>query len=226
MGKLLIKNALLVATMDDEGREIADSDVLIEDGLIAAVGHGLNTGVDEVIDARNCVVLPGFVNTHNHLFQSLYRAVPAVQQTDFVSWITHMSGMWLRNPPSADAVYTAALVNFGEMLITGCTASADQHYMYGKGLPDDAVDRTIDAASQIGIRFHPARGCCTMGASKGGLVRDEITQSESTVLRHAEELIAKYHDPKPNAMIRMMLAPLGPYADSEAIFREMRVLAE
>ena len=151
--------------------------------------------------------------------------MPAVQQTDFVTWITHMSGMWLRNPPPDDAVYTAALVNFGEMLITGCTASADQHYLYGPGLPEHAVDRTVDAAREIGIRFHPARGC-TMGVSKGGLVRDEITQPENTVLKHAEALIAKYHDPKPNAMIRMILAPLGPYSDAETIYREMRVLAD
>lgn len=226
MAKLLVENALLVATMDDQSREISDCDILIDGGLIAAVGAGLDASADEVIDARNCVVIPGFVNTHNHLFQSLYRAVPAVQQTDFVSWITHMSGIWVRNPPSSEAVYTAALVNFGEMLITGCTASADQHYMYGSGLPDDAVDRTIEAATEIGIRFHPARGCCTMGVSKGGLVRDEITQPESTVLRHAESLIGEYHDPKPNAMIRMILAPLGPYSDTETIYREMRALAD
>jgi 8-oxoguanine deaminase len=226
MANLLVKNALLVATMDDQNREIADCDTLIEDGIIAAVGRGLGVDADEVIDAHDCVVIPGFVNTHNHLFQALYRAIPAVQQTDFVSWITHMSGMWLRNPPPDEAVYTAALVNFGEMLITGCTASADQHYLYGAGLPEHAVDRTVDAANEIGIRFHPARGCCTMGISKGGLVRDEITQPESTVLKHAETLIAKYHDPKPNAMIRMILAPLGPYSDTETIYREMRALAD
>jgi cytosine/adenosine deaminase-related metal-dependent hydrolase len=226
MAKLLIKDALLVATMDDQGREIADCDILIEDGRIAAVGPALAAAADETIDARNCVVLPGFVNTHNHLFQALYRAVPAVQQTDFVSWITHMSGMWLRNPPPSEAIFTAALVNFGEMLITGCTLSADQHYLYGPGLPDDAVDRTVDAAREIGIRFHPARGCCTMGASKGGLVNDQIVQSEDVVLRHAETLIAKFHDPAPNAMIRMILSPLGPYADSEAIYREMATLAD
>jgi 8-oxoguanine deaminase len=223
---LLVKDALLVATMDDHGREIPNCDILIQDGIIAAVGPGLGAAADTVIDARDCVVIPGFVNTHNHLFQALYRAVPAVQQTDFVSWITHMSGMWLRNPPPGDAVYTAALVNFGEMLITGCTASADQHYLYGPGLPDDAVDRTVEAALETGIRFHPARGCCTMGVSQGGLVNDVITQREDAVLKHAQALIAKYHDPKPNAKVRMILAPLGPYADTEVIYREMRALAD
>jgi cytosine/adenosine deaminase-related metal-dependent hydrolase len=226
MASLLIKNAAVVATMDDAGREIADCDVLIENGLIAAVGPGLAAVADETIDAAGCAVLPGFVNSHHHLFQTLYRAVPAVQQTDFVSWITHMSGMWLRTPPPPEAVYTAAMASFGELLITGCTATADQHYIYMEGQPGNAVDRTIDAAREVGIRFHPARGCCTMGASKGGLVRDEITQSEDVVLEHSAALIAKYHDPAPNAMVRMVLSPLGPYSDSETIYREMRVLAD
>jgi cytosine/adenosine deaminase-related metal-dependent hydrolase len=226
MAKLLIKNAAVVATMDDSQREIPDCDILVENGLIAGVGAGLSATADEVIDATGCVVIPGFVNTHNHLFQALYRAVPQVQQTDFVSWITYLSGLWLRNPPPPDAIYTAALVHFGEMLITGCTASADQHYIYMAGQPTNAVDRTIDAAREIGIRFHPARGCCTLGVSKGGLVRDEITQPESVVMEHAASLIEKYHDPNPNAMVRMILSPLGPYSDSETIYREMRVLAD
>ncbi len=226
MAKLLIKNALLVATMDDASREIPDCDILVDEGLIAAVGPGLTATADETIDATGCVVIPGFVNTHNHLFQSLYRAVPQVQQTDFVSWITYLSGMWIRNPPPPDAIHTAALVNFGEMLITGCTASADQHYLYLAGQVMNAVDRTIDAAREIGIRFHPARGCCTLGVSKGGVVRDEITQPESEVMEHAAALIARYHDPKPNAMVRLILSPLGPYSDSETIYREMRALAD
>src|SRR5580692_2176945 len=169
MSKLLVKNALLVATMDDAGREIADCDILIEDGLIREVRPGIAASADETIDARDCVVIPGFVNTHHHLFQTLYRAVPAVQQTDFVSWITHMSGLWFNNPAPPEAIHASALVGFGEMLITGCTASADQHYLYGAGLPADPVEPTVQAAREIGIRFHPARGCCTLGASKGGL---------------------------------------------------------
>lgn len=226
MPSLLVKNAALVATMDDAGREIPDCDVLIEDGLIAAVGPGLTAEGAEVVDATDCVVIPGFVNSHAHLFQTLYRAIPAVQQTDFVSWITHLSGMWANHPPPPEAIRASALVNFGELLITGCTATADQHYLYLPGQPTDAVDQTVDAAREIGIRFHPARGCCTMGVSNGGVVRDEICQTEDVVLRHAQDLIAKFHDPGPNAMVRMILAPLGPYSDTETIYREMRALAD
>ena len=196
MGKLLIKNATLVATMDDRGREIADCDVLIDGSAIVKVGQKLVEPADEVLDASGCVVLPGFVNTHNHLYQTLYRALPKTQKTDFVSWITYMAGMWRTNPPPPDAVYYAALANFGEMLITGTTTSADQHYLYVPGQPRHSVDRTIDAAREIGIRFHPARGCCTLGRSNGGLVADEIVEPESVVLDHAAQLIERYHEPE------------------------------
>ena len=226
MSKLMIKNASLLATMDDAGRELADCDLLIDGPAIAKLGPGLDDAADEVLDARGCVVLPGFVNTHNHLYQTLYRAIPQVQKTDFVSWITYMAGMWLRNPPPPDAVYHAALANFGEMLVTGTTTSADQHYLYVPGQPRNAVDRTIDAAREIGIRFHPARGCCTLGRSNGGLVADEIVEPEAVVMAHAAELIERYHEPGRHSMVRLVLAPLGPYADTETIYREMRALAD
>jgi cytosine/adenosine deaminase-related metal-dependent hydrolase len=226
MAKLMIRNATLVATMDERGHELPDCDVLIDGPAIVKVGPRLPDQADEVLDASGCVVLPGFVNTHNHLYQTLYRALPKTQQTDFVSWITYMAGLWRTNPPPPDAVYYAALANFGEMLITGTTTSADQHYLYVPGQPRNAVDRTIEAAREIGIRFHPARGCCTLGRSNGGLVADEIVETEGVVLDHAAELIERYHQPERFGMVRLVLAPLGPYADTETIYREMARLAD
>jgi len=226
MSTLLVKDAMLVATMDDNGSELADCDILIDGASISKVGQKVSEQADEVIDARGCVVIPGLVNTHNHVFQALYKCIPETQQVGFIGWITYLTDLWLRIPPSPDAVYAAALINFGEMLLTGCTISADQHYMYLSGQPTTAVDRTIDAAREIGIRFHPARGCVTLGRSRGGLVPDEITQPESEILQHAQELITKYHDPAPFSLTRIILSPLGPYSDTETIYREMRELAE
>lgn len=226
MATLLLKNALVVATMDDERRELPDCDVLVDGPAIVRVEPGIDEPADEVIDCRGCVVLPGFVNTHNHLFQTLYRVMPQTQATDFVTWIGFLSQLWLRNPPVPDAVHAAALANFGEMLVTGTTTSADQHYLHIPGVPKLMVDRSVDAAREIGIRFHPARGCCTLGRSNGGLVADEICETEDEVLEHAADLIARYHDPSPYAMTRMVLGPLGPYADTETIYREMALLAD
>jgi 8-oxoguanine deaminase len=225
MGTLLIKNALVVATMDDERNEIRDCDILIDGRSIAQVAQTLDVGADEEIDAHNCVVIPGLVNTHNHCFQALYRAIPETQQVHFVDWITYLSTLWLRNPVSPEAVYAAARLNFAELVLTGSTTTADQHYLYPEGQPSDYVDRTIEAAREIGIRFHPARGCVTMGRSSGGLVADEFAQTEDEVLNHASDLIARYHDPEPYAMVRIVLAPLGLYSDTKEIYAEMATLA-
>ena len=225
MATLLVRHALLVATMDDERREIPDCDVLIDGQAVAQVGPNLQVEADEVIDARGCVVLPGLVNTHNHLYQTLYRVMPRTEQATFDTWITYLSRLWLERPFSPEAVYAAALVAFGEMLLTGCTTSADQHYVFPPGQPPDFVDRAIDAAREIGIRFHPARGCLSLGRSRGGQVPDELVQTEDEILRHAEQLIARHHDPRPFAMVRLVLAPTGIHSDTEAIYREMRVLA-
>jgi 8-oxoguanine deaminase len=225
METMLIKNALVVATMDDERHEIRDCDILIDGRSIAQVGQHLDVEADEVIDARNCVVIPGLVNTHNHCFQALYRAIPETQQVHFVDWITYLSTLWVRRPVSPEAVYAAARLNFAELVLTGSTTTADQHYLYAEGQPSDYVDRTIEAADEIGIRFHPARGCVTMGRSRGGLVADEFAQTEGEVLKHASDLIARYHDPEPYAMVRIVLAPLGLYSDTKEVYAEMAALA-
>jgi 8-oxoguanine deaminase len=225
MATLLIRNAALVATMDDDGRELADCDVFIDGPAIARVGPDLPLSADETLDGRGCVVVPGLVNTHNHIFQTLYRALPPIQQANFPDWIGYLSGLWLRRPFSPDAVHAAALAAFGEMLLTGCTTASDQHYVFLPGQPHDFIDREIAAAREIGIRFHPARGCVSLGRSKGGLVPDEFAQPEDQILRHAADLIAKYHDTSRYAMLRIVLAPTGIYSDTEAVYREMGNLA-
>lgn len=225
MAQLLIKNARVVATMDDARREIPDCDVLIEGPAIAQVGPNLAAPGAEILDARGCLVLPGLINTHNHSFQAIYRATPETQDVHFLDWITFFTTLWLERPVTPEAAQVAARVNFAEMLLTGTTLSADQQYLYPPGQPPEFVDRAIAAARETGIRYQPTRGCLTLGRSQGGLVSDESTQPEDVVLRHAEALIAKYHDPKPFAMVRIDLAPMGIYSDSETIFREMRALA-
>lgn len=211
--------------MNDAREEINDCDVLVEDAEITAVGPGIEASAEHVIDARGCVVIPGLINTHNHTYQSLYRAIPETLDVGFVEWIDFLSELWIRKPFSPDAIHAAAAANLGELLLSGCTLSADQHYPYYSGKSLDYVDKAIEAADLVGIRFHPARGCVTLGTSNGGLVTDVFAQAEEEVLAHAQELISRYHDPQPGAMVRIVLAPLGIYSDTETIFREMRELA-
>ena len=223
---LLIKNAELVVTMDDSQREIPDFDVLIQDNVVQEVCPNLNGDSAEVIDARGCLVIPGLIRTHNHSFETVYRSLPLIMQTDMSEWFDKFSGLMLRHPYMPDAAYAAALANFGEMLLTGCTTSADHHWAWHRSQPPHFIDRAIDAALEIGIRYHPSRGSLSLDASRGGLVPEELVESEDSILEHAQGLIEKYHDPRPFSLIRIVLAPTGIFADSEEMYRETRALAQ
>lgn len=223
-GTLLIRNGLVV-TMDDDRRELAGCDVLVDGRAIVAVGPRLAAAAGETIDATGCVLLPGLVNTHNHIFQTLYRTLPQTQQAGFLDWEDELSRLLLERPLPPEALRVAAQVAFAEMLLTGCTTSSDQHYYFPRDGPADYVEREIEAALELGHRFHPARGCLTLGSSEGGVVPDALTESEDDVLAHCERLIAAHHDPGPFSMTRLVLAPTGIYSDSERMYRETAALA-
>ena len=225
MGTLLVKNADLVATMDEDRREISGCDILIRDTAIAEVGPNLDVDADETLDAEGCLVIPGLINSHNHMWGTLYRALPHIQDVLWDEWARQFTGLWLENPITPDALYSAALANMGKHLLTGCTTSADHHWVYRQGQPLTFVDRSIEAAREIGMRFHPSRGCMTLGQSKGFLAPDEFTEPEDQVLNHAQELIDSYHEPDRYGMVRLILAPSAIYSDSETIYKEMRALA-
>jgi cytosine/adenosine deaminase-related metal-dependent hydrolase len=226
MSTLLIKDADLVVTMDDERQELPSCDVLVRDNAIAEVGPNLDAEADETIDARGCIVIPGLINSHNHMWGTLYRAWPELQDVHGDDWFAALARVWEDSPLTPDALYTAALANMGQHVITGGTMSADHHWVYRKGVPKDFVDRSIDAAREIGLRFHPSRGCMTLGQEAGGNMPDFITEPEDVVMNHAQELIDRYHDPGPHAMVRIHLSPTGVYSDSETIFKEMRALCD
>jgi len=219
---LLVKKARRVALLDDAGTEIADADVLIQGGVIAAVGKDLSAPGVESLDARGCVVLPGLVNTHHHLCQTLTRATPAAQDAKLFDWLTYHYGLWRHLTPETAAL--GAEVGLGELLLTGCTTSTDHTYLYPRG-QTGLIDAQIEAARRLGIRFHPTRGSMSVGLSKGGLPPDDCTQQEDEILRDCERLVKKYHDPARHSMIRIGLAPCAPFSVSPELMRETAVLA-
>ena len=146
---LLIKNAELVVTMDDARREIPNCDILIRDNAIAEVGLNLDGDADEVLDARGCLVIPGLINTHNHSFETIYWSLPLLIQADMSDWFEKFTGLLLRHPYTPDAAYAGTLANSGEMLLTGCTTSADHHWAWYRSQPPEFVDRAIEAALEI-----------------------------------------------------------------------------
>lgn len=222
MTTLLLRHAERVVTMDDTRREIADGAVLIEDRVIRAVGRTdeLPAAADEVIDCRGIVLLPGLVNTHHHLYQSLTRAVPAAQDANLFGWLTTLYPIWagLR----AEDIYVSARLGLAELLLSGCTTSSDHLYLY----PNDAtIDDEIRAAQELGVRFHASRGSMSLGQSQGGLPPDAIVETEEQILRDTRRAIETYHDPAPYAMLRIVVAPCSPFSVTPELMRESRALA-
>jgi cytosine/adenosine deaminase-related metal-dependent hydrolase len=221
---LLIKNALRVVTMDDSHRELSGADVLTRGRTILMIGKDLPEEGAEVIDASGCVVLPGLVNTHHHLVQTLTRNVPAAQNAKLFDWLVYHYQIWRHLTP--DAVAAGAEVGLSELLLTGCTTSTDHTYLVPKGQSGEFFDRQIDAARRLGIRFHPTRGSMTVGSSKGGLPPDDCCQDEEDVYRDCERLVKEYHDAGPYSMCRVGLAPCAPFSVSVELMKTMAVQAK
>ena len=223
MGKtLLVRNADVLVTMDGARREIAGGGVLIEDNRIAAVGASaeLPARADEVIDMAGHIVLPGLVNTHHHMYQSLTRAVPAAQDAELFGWLTSLYPLWARLTPEMIGVSTQ--VAMAELILSGCTTSSDHLYIYPNGC---RLDDSIEAAAAIGMRFHASRGAMSVGESQGGLPPDRVVEDEAAILRDAQRLIETWHDPAPLSMLRIAVAPCSPFSVSRELMREAAVLA-
>jgi 8-oxoguanine deaminase len=221
----LIEGARLVVTQDDRRTRIPGGFVLVRDHVIEAVGPGDPGGVERIdrrIDARGKVVLPGLVNTHHHLPQTLTRNVPRVQEAPLFRWLTELYEVW--QGTDAAAVDVAARVGLGELLLTGCTTTTDHLYLFPRG-QERLIDAEIAAARDLGIRFQPTRGSMSRGQAQGGLPPDDVVQDEETILADSRRLIREHHDPRPGAMTRIALAPCSPFSVTDDLMRRTADLA-
>ena len=220
---LLLKNATLVATMDDVRREISGGSVYIRGHTIVAVGlpAELPAAADEVIDCRGKVVLPGLVNTHHHFFQTLTRAVPAAQDAGLFAWLRALYPLWARITP--EMLHVSASVAMAELMLSGCTTASDHLYLFPNG---GRLDDTIDAARAIGLRFHVCRGSMSVGESAGGLPPDTLVETEDAILTDTRRVIEAFHDPRRFAMLRVAAAPCSPFSVSRDLMRETSALAQ
>ena len=219
---LLLQDATLVATMDDVRREIVGGSVLLRGREIAAVGspETLAAGADEVIDCRGKILLPGLVNTHHHFFQTLTRAVPAAQDVALFGWLRVLYPMWQRLTP--EMLRVSATTALAELALSGCTTTSDHLYLYPNG---GRLDDTIEAAREVGLRFHACRGAMTVGESQGGLPPDALVEREDDALRDMRRVVEAYHDPSPLSMLRVACAPCSPFSVSQDFMRESAALA-
>jgi len=219
MTELLIRNADYLLTMDETRRELVSADVLLRDGGVAAVGQNLTTE-GEVIEASGCVVTPGLVNTHHHLYQNLTRAVPGGQDALLFGWLKTLYPIWARFTP--DHMYVSAQVGLAELALSGCTLSSDHLYMYPNG---SRLEDTIHAAAEIGMRFQPTRGAMSIGESDGGLPPDALVEREAAILEDCIRVIDGFHDPSASSMCRVGIAPCSPFSVSRDLMRDAALLA-
>ena len=219
---LLLKNADMLVTMDGERREIAGGGVYAVDGVIQQVGPSddLPKHADKVIDASGQIVLPGFVNTHHHLNQTLTRNLPAAQNNNLFPWLQAHYRVWARTDPEASRAST--LIGLAELALSGCTTVFDHTYLFQSG---NKVDYQIEAARELGVRFHASRGSMSLGESKGGLPPDECVEDEEFILNDTVRVIDRYHDAADGAMTRVVVAPCSPFSVSEDLLRESAALA-
>lgn len=222
MATLLVRHATLLATMDGQRREIAGGAVFARNGVIEAVGPSeeLPTEADEVIDAAGQVVLPGLVNTHHHMFQTLTRALPGAQDSELFGWLQALYPVWAKLTPEMLMVSTQLAM--AELLLSGCTTSSDHLYLYPGAC---RLDDTLHAATEMGLRFHAARGSMSVGQSQGGLPPDSMVEDEAAILKDTQRLIEQFHDPARCAMQRIVVAPCSPFSVSRELMRDAALLA-
>ena len=220
MTTLLVKNADLLITMNPGRDQIAGGGLFVRDNAIEQVGatSDLPATADTVIDARGMVVLPGLVNTHHHLYQTLTRCL--AQDDGLFGWLTTLYPIWARM--NAEAVYVSAKVGLAELLLSGCTTSSDHLYLYPNG---SRIDDEIRAAQELGIRFHATRGSMSLGESQGGLPPDSVVESEADILKDSQRAIEIFHQPQRHSMVRVALAPCSPFSVTPDLMRESAAMA-
>ena len=219
MAELLIRNADHILTMDDASRELTHTDILIRGGVIASIGPNLQT-TGRIHDAAGCVITPGLVNTHHHLYQSLTRAVPGGQDALLFGWLKTLYPIWARFGP--EEIFTSAQTGLAELALSGCTLTSDHLYLFPNGA---RLDDTIAAASEVGLRFHPTRGAMSIGESQGGLPPDSLVEAEPAILDDMIRVVDAHHDPAEGSMIRVGLAPCSPFSVSRDLMRDTALLA-
>jgi len=221
---LLIRDIHTLVPMDEGHTVLHGASLYIEGGEIRqVVASGARLPkAHRSISGRYAIAIPGLVNTHHHLYQTLTRAYGPAADAELFDWLRALYPVWARL--DEEAVEAAALVGMAELMLSGCTTTSDHHYVFPRAHPG-LLDVEIEAAGRIGIRFHPTRGSMSVGRRKGGLPPDTVVESEGRILADCERAITKFHDPRPGSMLRIALAPCSPFSVSPRLMRDTATLA-
>ena len=222
MSSLLVKNAQVIVTMDDHRSEIQDGGLFIEDGFIKQVGKSdqLPQKADQIFDLKGHIILPGFVNTHHHFYQTLTRVVPDAQDANLFNWLKTLYPIWARMKP--DDIRISTKTALAELALSGCTTASDHLYLFPNG---SRLDDEIEAALEMGLRLHASRGSMSLGESKGGLPPDSVVENEDQILKDSQRVIEAYHDSQPGSLTQVVLAPCSPFSVTGDLMKESAALA-
>ncbi|MBI5566588.1 MAG: 8-oxoguanine deaminase [Chloroflexi bacterium] len=223
MPTLLLRNIHTLITMNPQRQQIKEAAIYAHDNVIEFAGPLADlppdrATADRVVDARGMIVLPGLVNTHHHLYQTLTRCIAV--DSGLFNWLKTLYPIWARM--DGEAVYVSALTGMAELILSGCTTASDHLYLFPNGAK---LDDEIRAAEEIGLRFHASRGSMSLGESAGGLPPDSVVESEAAILKDCVRVIETFHDPKPGAMTRIVVAPCSPFSVTRDLMREAAALA-
>jgi cytosine/adenosine deaminase-related metal-dependent hydrolase len=223
MSDLVIHSSRLVATMDDDRREVPGGWISITEGLVDAVGTGPAPAATDTIDATDCLVTPGLVNVHHHLYQNLTRAFPPMTDQPLFGWLQSLYPLWASL--DTESVYVSSWIGLAELALSGCTTSSDHLYLHPHGA-GDLLSAEIEAARDLGVRFHPTRGSMSLSVKDGGLPPDHVVQDDDAILAASEEAVRRHHDRSWGAMTRVALAPCSPFSVTEELMVRTAELAE
>ena len=220
---LVVANARCVATVDAERRELDGGWVAITDGLISDIGAGPAPRAATVLDATDCLVTPGLVNAHHHLYQNLTRAFPPMTDKPLFGWLQSLYPLW--RGLDTESVHVSAWVGLAELALAGCTTSTDHLYLHPHGA-GDLLTAEIDAARDLGVRFHPTRGSMSLSEKDGGLPPDDVVADDDEILAACDDAVHRHHDRSFGAMTRIALAPCSPFSVTEELMVRTAELAE
>ncbi len=221
---LLVAGADLVVTMDESRTETRGGWIAVRNGRVAASGAaGTEPAARQVLRADGCLVTPGLVNTHHHIYQNLTRSFAPALDGDLFDWLRTLYPVWSRL--DEEAAYVSAWIGLAELALGGCTTTTDHLYVHPRG-GGDLITAEIAAARELGMRFHPTRGSMSLSEKDGGLPPDSVVQDDDEILADSERLVLRHHDPADGAMVRIALAPCSPFSVTPELMRRTAELAE
>lgn len=222
MTRLLIKNATHIVTCDDEDKVFSDANLLIENDEIVYIGSELKEA-DETLDATGCIVYPGLINTHHHLYQTFSRNLPQVQNLELFDWLTTLYEIWKHL--DRDILYHSVITGMGELMKYGCTTCFDHHYVFPSEKAEGLLEGSFAAAQDLGIRFYASRGSMDLSKKDGGLPPDSVVQKVDAILNDSQRVVEKYHDPSRFSRQMVALAPCSPFSVTEELLKQSAILA-